>query len=222
MTRVFIGFDPRQPLAYNVLQHSIHKHARGRVQIEPLIFRKLPIQRRGLTEFTFTRYLVPWLCNYEGVAIFMDADIVVTGDVAELAAQADSRYAVQVMKEQDKFEWPSVMLFNNANCRMLTPEWIDDEANKPNALTFGEVGPFSAEWNHCVGYKTPKPAKLYHYTQGLPCWYETSGLPEDAHWQAAFQDMQHTVSWKELMGNSVHAGPVLRRLFQSYAPKPVA
>lgn len=185
--------------------------------VEPLILCKLPIKRRGLTEFTFSRYLVPWLCEYEGAAIFMDADIVVAGDVAELAAQADGISAVQVMQEQHKFEWPSVMLFNNANCRTLTPEWIDDQENKPNALAWGEVGKFSAEWNHCVGYMLPKQAKLYHYTQGLPCWYETRGLPEDIHWLTAFDEMQSTVSWKELMGESVHAEPVLRRMFQRYA-----
>ncbi len=217
-TRVFVGADPRQAVGYNVLQHSIHQHAKGRVLVEPLILSKLPITRRGLTEFTFSRYLVPWLCEYDGVAIFMDADIVVTGDVTELAAQADGISAVQVMQAQAKFEWPSVMLFNNANCRILTPEWIDDEANKPSALTFGTLGSFSAEWNHCVGYAEPKDAKLYHYTQGLPCWYETRGLPEDKHWLEAHAAMNHTVSWKELMGNSVHARPVLQRMFQRYAP----
>jgi hypothetical protein len=212
--RVFIGYDPRQPVAYNVLQHSIHKNASERVTVEPLMLRKLPIKRRSLTEFTYSRYLVPWLCGYEGCAVFMDADIVVTGDIAELFTQADQQYAVQVNQEQPKFEWPSVMLFNNANCRDLTPEWIDDEANKPQALGWGPVGSFSPEWNQCVGYTDVANAKLYHYTQGLPCWYETRGHEEDRHWLKALQEMQYTVSWKELMGTSVHAKPVLERMFR--------
>src|SRR5512135_816786 len=111
--KVFIGFEPRQPLAYNVLQSSLHRNSASRVIVEPLMLHKLPISRRGLTEFTFSRFLVPWLCGYEGVAIFMDADIVVRGDIAELAAQADPQCAVQVMQEQQRFEWASVMLFNN-------------------------------------------------------------------------------------------------------------
>jgi hypothetical protein len=74
------------------------------------------------------------------------------------------------------------------------------------------VGAFEPEWNHCVGYAEPKPAKLYHYTQGLPCWYETSGLPEDEHWHREREEMLATVSWKELMATSVHARPVLQRL----------
>jgi hypothetical protein len=138
--------DPRQAIGYNVLQHSIHRHAKQRVIVEPLILSKLPITRRGLTEFTFSRYLVPYLCGYEGSAVFMDADIVVTGDIGDLFAQADGVSAVQVNMQQPKFEWPSVMLFNNALCRKLTPEYVDD-----------------------------------------------------------------TVSWRELMGGSVHAEPVIKR-----------
>ena len=214
LTRVFIGFDPRQPLAYNVLQSSIHRHAQGRVQVEPLELRKLPTTRRGLTEFTFSRFLVPWLCGYEGVAIFMDADIVVKGDVAELAAQANPEFSVQVMQEQPPFEWASVMLFNNERCKVLTPEFVNSTDTPLLDLAWGKVGTFSAEWTHCVGYQEPKAANLYHYTQGLPCWYESSGLPEDEAWIEERKAMTHTVSWKELMGRSVHAKPVLQRLFQ--------
>jgi len=104
MTRVFVGFDERQPVAYNVLQHSLHRYAKGRVQVEPLMLDKLPITRRGLTQFTYSRFLVPYLCNYEGAAIFMDADVVVKADIGELLAQADGVSAVQVMKDQHKFE----------------------------------------------------------------------------------------------------------------------
>lgn len=212
MMRVFIGVDPRQPLGYNVLQHSIHRHAKGRVIVEPLWLHKLPIKRRSLTEFTFSRYLVPWLCGYEGVGVFMDADIVVMGDIADLFAQADGKSAVQVMQEQPKFEWPSVMLFNNQHCRNLTPEWIDDLANKPQALEWGTVGTFTPEWNHCVN-KVPyvEGAKLYHYTEGVPAWEEVQGSPADKHWFEARDAMLHTVPWRDLMGGSVHAEPVIQR-----------
>ena len=212
VTRVFIGYDPRQPLAYNVLRHSIERNSAGRVIVEPLMLHKLPVSRRGLTEFTFSRFLVPWLCDYQGAAIFMDADIVVTGDVADLAAELDEMCAVQVMQDQPKFEWASVMLFNCGNCRVLTPEYINDSHNSLLDLDWGKVGSFSGDWNHCVGYQEPKDANLYHYTQGLPCWYESSGLPEDDAWLQERKALTHTVSWKELMGRSVHAKPVLERL----------
>jgi hypothetical protein len=223
MTRVFVGFDERQPVAYNVLQHSLHRYARGRVQVEPLMLDKLPMERRGLTQFTYSRFLVPYLCDYEGVAIFMDADVVVNGDIAELAAQADGRNCLQVMKEQHKFEWASVMLFNCAQCKILTPEYIDDPAHKLLDLDFGPIGEFSAEWNHCVNRMEPTEAKLYHFTEGIPLWDEVRGSDLDAYWLAEFEDMKSTVPWVQLMGNSVHAKPVLHRfLARKFGLRPPA
>lgn len=215
--RVFIGYDPRQPLAYNVLQHSIVRHSSVPVMITPLILRQLPIKRRGLTEFTYSRFLVPYLSDFAGKSVFMDADMVVTGDIKELFDLADPRCAVSVMQEQERFEWPSLMVFSNGCCQKLTPKFVDDEKNALFDFAWApSVGSLPAEWNHCVGYQEPKPAKLYHFTQGLPCFPETKGLPEDEVWEGERKRMLGSVDWKELMGTSVHAKPVLQRMFQRY------
>ena len=220
MNRVFIGYDPRQPLAYNVLQHSIVRHAKEPVAITPLLLKQLPTKRRGLTEFTYSRYLVPWLCGYEGRAIFMDSDIVVRADIGELFAQANGA-SIQVQQQQQKFEWASVMLFNCPECRILTPEFVSDPKNKLFDLAWADkVGLLQPEWNHCVGYAEPKESKLYHYTQGVPCWYETQGLAEDHFWDEEREEMCKTVGWKELMGTSVHAVPTLQRLIDRLKPSP--
>ena len=71
---VFIGYDPRQPIAYNVAQYSVVKNASQPVSVTPLILSQLPITRRGLTEFTFSRFLVPWLTGFKGKSMFMDQD----------------------------------------------------------------------------------------------------------------------------------------------------
>ena len=68
MIRVFIGFDPRQPLAFNVCASSIVRAASKPVAITALTLKTLPIKRQGLTQFTYSRFLVPHLCNYEGRA----------------------------------------------------------------------------------------------------------------------------------------------------------
>jgi hypothetical protein len=215
--RVFIGYDPRQPLAYNVLQHSIVRHASRPVSITPLILKQLPIKRQGLTQFTYSRFLVPYLCEFKGHGVFMDADMVVRGDIAELFDGAGMD-AVSVMKDQPKFEWASVMLFNCGACRVLTPEFIDNAENKLFDLSWAPyVGALPQEWNHCVGYQEPKESKLYHYTQGLPCWPETRGLPEDGEWLEERNMLTASVTWNDLMGNSVHREPVLRRMLAKYA-----
>jgi len=167
----------------------------------------LPITRRGLTEFTFSRFLVPYLCGFQGTALFLDADMVVTRDIAELFALADGESSVQVNRDQARFEWPSAMLFNCEHCPMLTPEYVDDRKNQLFDFAWAAkgIGEFPAEWNHCVGYAAPRlDANLYHFTKGVPVWRETRGNPEDNIFYDAMKRMLHTVSHAELMGNSVH------------------
>jgi hypothetical protein len=213
--RVFIGVDRRQPVGLSVLQHSIVWRSSRPVSIQPLILEQLPIKRRGLTTFTFSRFLVPWLCDFKGSAVFMDADILVKGDIAELIACADYSYDVQVMQDQPRFEWPSVMLFNNARCMKLMPEYVEDPANALFDLAWAKsVGSFPKEWNRCVGY-SEGDAKLYHYTQGLPVWPETRGnFAEDQMWVDEHRRANGTVSWKELMGTSVHA-PLTLKMYRA-------
>lgn len=213
--RIFVGADERQPVALSVLQDSINWRSSRPVSIQLLKLDTLPIKRRGLTTFTFSRFLVPWLCDFRGSAIFMDADILVTGDVADLIACAEvDKWDVQVMQEQPRFEWPSVMLFNNARCRPLTPAFVDNPENQLFDLSWAKsVGPLPPKWNRCVGYtEGDDQAYLYHYTQGLPVWPETRGnYAEDDLWLKQFKHANSTVAWKDLMANSVHAPHTLKR-----------
>lgn len=206
MLRVFIGTDPRQPIAWNVLSNSINRHSSKPVSITPLSLKTLPITRMGLTQFTFSRFLVPYLCGFKGTALFLDADMVVTGDIADLFAQADGVSSVQVNKQQAKFEWPSAMLFDCELCTDLTPEYVQDSRNVLFDFAWAKhVGEFSPEWNKAVGYAAPGlDAKLYHFTKGIPVWRETRGNVEDVVFHEAFKHMVSTCSHAELMGNSVH------------------
>jgi hypothetical protein len=186
MLRVFIGYDPRQPIAYNVLADSIVRHASQPVAITALSLKTLPIKRRGLTEFTFSRFLVPWLCDFKGKALFLDADMVVTGDIAELFAACEGKNGedVYVITDQARFEWPSAMLFicDGDGSTRLQPHYIDNHHNALMDLSWADlVGDMPKEWNHCVGYAAPRTdAKLYHFTKGIPIWRETRGNVEDA------------------------------------------
>lgn len=212
--QIFIGVDPRQPVAYHALCDSIMWRTSRPVRFVPLLLKTLPIKRRGLTDFTYSRFLVPWLSDYEGYSLFMDADILVMEDIAELIDSADHTVDVQVLQDQPRFEWSSVMLFNNAKCRVLTPEFIDSPKNSLFDFSWADcVGSLAPEWNRCVGYSQDNsPAKLYHFTAGIPVWDETKGNhPEDALWIKQFRHMNSTASWTDLMGKSVHADSTLKR-----------
>jgi hypothetical protein len=213
--RIFIGYDPRQVLSYTALAQSIIAHSSEPVAITPLVLETLPIKRAGLTPFTFSRFLVPWLCNYEGWALFLDADIALRDDVAKLFAMKDESKAVMVSKNKMRFEWASVMLFNCAKCKVLTPDYVGT-ANGLHGIEWApeeEIGELPGEWNNLVGYDPPNPdAKLIHYTQGIPAWPETKDSEHADAWFKAARQAGHCLTWWELMGNSVHAKPVIERL----------
>ena len=140
----------------------------------------------------------------------MDADMILQADIVELFDLFDQKYAIQVVDGPAKFERPSMMLFNNAKCLTLTPEWIDDERNMPQKLEWGDVGFLPNEWNHCIGYEAKKEAKLLHYTQGIPFWPETKNCDFSEEWWEEMNVAMSTVSWEELMGKSVHA-PLVKK-----------
>jgi hypothetical protein len=208
--RVFIGYDKRQPLAYTVCQHSIQRHATRRVHIEPLILDRLPIQRRGLTDFTYTRWLVPWLCDFRGDALFLDPDTIARGDVTEIPQIADPAMAASVVQGKLKFEWASLIYFQcgNGSCLTLTPEYVANETHQPADFSWvaeGRLGNLPPEWNHLVLYDPPNPAaKVIHYTAGIPCWPETAKCEAAELWHEEAQAALSTVSWQDLMGKSVH------------------
>lgn len=225
MIRVFIGYDPRQPVAFQVAAHSVMTRASKPVAVTALKLSQLPITRRGLTDFTYSRFLVPWLCDYEGQAVFMDSDVLCLGDVCELIAHAyleqvkNGHASVWVSKNALRFEWASVMVFDNERCQKLKPEYINDESSPLFPFEWTErVGEFPGNWNRLVGYDAFDPkAKLVHFTQGIPCWPETRDCDYSGAWWQEFKTTRASVSFEELMGNSVHAKPVHDRIAERAA-----
>jgi lipopolysaccharide biosynthesis glycosyltransferase len=216
--RVFIGFDPRETIAYNVLSFSIQRHATQPVAIAPLMLSQLggvltrerhPLQS---TDFSFSRFLTPFLADYTGWSVFMDCDMLMLDDIATLWSLRDERYAVMVVKHrhvpretvkflgepQSKYEkknWSSVMLFNNALCRTLTPDYVNTatglELHQFKWLHSEDlIGALPDRWNHLVGYNPPRAdAALVHYTLGGP-YFEEFGTCEYADaWRQAKQQM---------------------------------
>ena len=218
MIKVFIGYDSREAAAYSVLAHSIHARASVPVAVVPVMLSELkgvltrerhPLQS---TDFSFSRFLTPFLSDYQGWSIFMDCDMLVLDDIEKLYALCDERYAVMVVKhdhvpkETRKFldqpqtayqkkNWSSVMLFNNAQCRALTPDYVNTasglELHQFKWLANDElIGEIPARWNHLVGYNAPnRDVSLVHYTLGGPYFQEYRDCEYADEWRAARQDM---------------------------------
>jgi len=212
--RIFLGWDDRQAIAYNVLQHSIIRHTSCRVQIEPLKIDCLPIKQRGMTPFTYTRFLVPYLCGFKGQAIFMDADMLVLGDVAALGKKLPEEYAAAVVKCVPDFERASMVVWNCAHPALawMTPDGITEaiaEKMPIHGLQFlkaRQIATLAKEWNVCVGYSDPiEDAKIVHFTQGMPLFEETQHSDYKDIWDRYHQDMNSTWPWKKLMGGSCHS-----------------
>lgn len=206
MLKIFIGYDHRQPISYQVLHYSILKHASVPVSITPLVLHTLPIKRAGLTPFTYSRFLVPYLCDYEGWALFLDADMIALDDIKKLFDLANPESEVCVVKNTKKFEWASLMLFNNAKCKKLTPEFIETAERLHTIEWADHIGDIPSEWNFLAGYDKPTECpKLIHYTQGVPCFPETNKVDYNEEWTKLHSEMNSARPWAELMGNSVHA-----------------
>ena len=211
MLRVFVGFDERQRASFTTLATSIFETASKPVLVSPLVLRTLPITRRGLTPFTFSRFLVPWLCDFQGAAIFMDADMLLASDITELEEQITDEIAVSVVRSLDQYEQTSFMLLNCAHPshRALTPQFIQE--TEINLLTLewlsdGEVGSLDAIWNQLVGYQDIDFSKgNIHYTMGIPAFAETSTSPGADLWRKNASLGMSAVPWAEIMGQSVHA-----------------
>lgn len=212
--KCYIGYDPRQPLAFTVAAHSIWSRATKPVEIVRLQLNQLPITRRGLTEFTYSRFLVPFLSNYEGYSLFVDADMLCLGDITTLKASDPMAEVSVVMHQgQRQFERASLMLFNCKRCKVLTPEYIQDKTHGLLDLYWaGRIGSLPKEWNHLVGYDAPRTdAKMVHFTQGIPCWPETQDCEYADEWRREGKDAMATVSFEALMGGSVHPIAMGRR-----------
>jgi hypothetical protein len=217
--RVYIGYDHRETVAVNVLADSIQAHASlpvliGQVRLDQLkgIYDR-PRHPRQSTDFSFSRFLVPWLNAFQGWAMFIDADMLCLGDLAELWSLRDDRYAVQVVQHRheceegvkfqgmpqtpyDRKNWSSVMLFNCERCTALTPEVVNSASglhlHQFRWLKDQDIGNLPPEWNVLVGVQ-PLPAspRILHYTLGGAWFDDCRSMPESDRWLKAVDRMNH-------------------------------
>src|SRR4051812_15703152 len=102
MLRIFIGWDSRFPEPADVLAYSLRKYSSIPLEIHYLKLNELSFERSHdplqSTEFTYTRFLAPHLCNFQGKAVFLDNDMLCLGDVKQLDELDMSDLALRVVK----------------------------------------------------------------------------------------------------------------------------
>jgi len=225
---IFIGYDSTEPVAYHTLAHSILSRASVPITITPLVRRHLGMvgytRTRGpleSTEFSLTRFLVPYLSFYKGRSIFMDCDMLCRVDIAELmlaiiphadcavvVCQHDytptstTKFLNQPQTAYYRKNWSSFMVFDNAKCKALTPTYV----NTATGLQLhrfewlknqDQIGSLPLEWNWLVGeYANNDDAKMLHFTQGGP-------------WHAGYEEVPYADEWREERARMLSAARVV-------------
>ena len=210
MINIFVGYDSKEKVAFNTLSYSILKNSTQPIAITPIYLENIKDtfvrERNNLssTEFSFSRFIIPHLMNYQGWALFMDCDMLMKADIAELWRLRDDKYAVQVCKHDyipksatkflgqtqtvyPKKNWSSFMLMNCKKCTTLTPDYV----NKASGLELHQfkwlesedlIGSLPLEWNWLADeYDYKKDVKNIHYTEGGPYFkgYESCDYADD-------------------------------------------
>jgi lipopolysaccharide biosynthesis glycosyltransferase len=207
---IFVGYDPREAIAYHTCANSIIRQASQPVAIIPLALNLFSdyteTHTDGSNHFIYSRFLVPHLMDYTGHAIFIDGDMIVRGDITELWNLRRYDVDVQVVKHNYKTRmtekylgsrnedyprknWSSVILWNcqNPANKRLTPKFIEKatgaELHRFSWIQDERIGELPMEWNWLPDEFGANPdAKLLHYTLGTPCFTEFHNTPQGEEW----------------------------------------
>lgn len=217
--RCFIGYDSQEPIAYHVLAHSILRRATVPISVTPVALSQIcDVYKRvrtplESTEFSISRFLVPYLSGYEGYSIFMDCDMLCLVDLKELAADtfggrgADKavyvvqhaytphssiKFLGQLQVPYPRKNWSSLMVFDNTRCRALVPQYVNQasglELHRFQWLQDDEIGSLRPHWNWLAGYydeaSERTTPKIIHYTDGGPWHIGYENCPYADLWRA--------------------------------------
>jgi len=220
MINIFIGYDLRETVGYHVCSNSLIRHSTMPLSLTPLALNNLTDYREkhndGSNQFIYSRFLVPHLMGFKGWALFIDGDMIVRNNIAELWAMRDYTKAVMcvqheyqtktsvkylgsVNKNYPRKNWSSVVLWNceHPSNRHVTPSFVESstgaELHRFSWLNDNEIGKLPIEWNWLPDeFGENKNAKLLHFTLGLPCFIEYADAPMAAQWHREKMLMNHS------------------------------
>ncbi len=185
--KIFIGTEPLQWLATEVLKRSILKRTKAAVVFHDLIGIDLGLRLKMYTGFSFYRFSIPEKCGYEGRAIYLDADMVVLGDIAELANIDMQGFGVLARKANAESYFTSTMLMDCAKLKhWKVKEWValinagltsyaGCMSGAPSGMNHADFGPLAPIWNDFDKYD--EKTKLIHYTHVPTQPWKKAGHP---------------------------------------------
>lgn len=224
LLKIFIGFDQVESVAWHTMAHSIMERSSIPVSIIPVNianFKGIYTRERDpkqSNEFSFTRFLVPYLSDYEGYAVFFDCDMMLRTDIAEIlnVTKVQSNKAVYVVKHnyeprddikylntvQYKYprkNWSSVVLWNCAHPanKKVTADFVNTatpmELHRFQWLEDDQIGELDVRWNWLVGEydQPPSDVKNVHWTVGGPYFDEYKDADFANEWFAESEKMQY-------------------------------
>lgn len=220
MLKIFVGYDGKvEPIAYHAFCQSVIEHSSIPVSFTPLALSTLKGYEEkhvdGSNAFIYSRFLVPYLCDYKGTAVFFDGDMICTGDVAELLKypEQDHDKAVWVVKHDYKTKhpikylgvknedyprknWSSVILWNcghPSNEKLSLELVMESTGSYLHRFSWLEdrfIGDLPVEWNWLeTEYVYNKDAKLIHHTLGTPCFKDYQYSPYSYEWWNTYRRM---------------------------------
>ncbi len=174
--RYYIGYDPRDTLAFEVCAASVLKHASVPVEIIPLkdwdmrargiYWRGFRIDRNGQryddrdglpasTEFSYLRFLIPIIEEFgDEWVLWSDADMMWRGDVAELLGLIEPGKAVMCVKH-DHRPPETTKITGNIQRFYLRKNWSSVMLMRPSGnrdLTKYAANNQSKDWLHQLSW----------------------------------------------------------------------
>lgn len=178
--RVFVAASPAEWLPLTVLAYSIIKNSKVTVNVANIGSFNMPIPlprssaNRPRTPFSFQRFLIPEICGFQGKAIYLDADMLVFGDIAGLWNTPLHEYDLQTVSAAYGQRRPqfSVMLIDCHRLKWRLPEIVAQlDSGKLDysslmydmkvARKIGQDVPHA--WNSLESFN-PNDTMLLHYT----------------------------------------------------------
>lgn len=213
MLRIFIGWDSRFPEPADVLRYSLLKYSTIPLEIRYLKLAELDVHRAidplASTEFTYTRFLVPHLCNFQGLALFLDNDMLCLGDVREIAELDMAPYALRVVQHDyqpsntvkmygcpqtsyPRKNWSSMMLMNCTRLRVWSKATVETQTgaylHRFQDIPDEAIGDLPRTWNTLDWMD--QSTKLIHYTNGGPWFKDYENHPHADVWYAARNELR--------------------------------